>query len=86
MLARIFLAGPCRNFSMPCGRRYLNSASPIRVSSSILKLTTPPILRGTFHSRCRAITSVEAAASLTGTVISHADLPYPTTRTCLPAA
>ena len=44
------------------------------------------MLRGTFHSRCRAITSVLAATSLIGTVTSHADLPYPTTSTCLPRA
>ena len=47
----------------------------MRVSSSILKLSTPPIRRGTFHSRCRAITSVLAATWLTGTVTSQADLP-----------
>ncbi len=58
----------------------------MRVSSSILKLTKPPTRRGTFHSRCRAITSVLAATWLTGTVTSQADLPYPTTRTRLPRA
>ena len=47
----------------------------MRVSSSILKLSTPPTLRGTFHSICRAITFVLAATSLTGTVTSQADLP-----------
>ena len=31
--------------------------------------------RGTFHSRCRAITSVLAATWLSGTVTSQADLP-----------
>ena len=72
---RMPLPGPCRNFSTPRGRRYLNSASPIRVSSSSLKLSTPPMRRGTFHSRCRAITSVLAATSLIGTVTSQADLP-----------
>ena len=45
------------------------------VSSSILKLRTPATLRGTFHSICRAITSVLAAVSLIGTVTSQADLP-----------
>ena len=47
----------------------------MRVSSSILKLRNPPMRRGTFHSRCLAITSVLAATSLTGTVTSQADLP-----------
>ena len=32
------------------------------------------------------MTSVLAATSLTGTVTSQADLPYPTTTTCLPRA
>ncbi len=47
----------------------------MRVSSSILKFRKPPMRRGTFHSRCRAITSVLAATWLTGTVMSQADLP-----------
>ena len=71
---------------MPRSRRYRNSASPILVSSSILKLRTPATLRGTFHSICRATTVVLAAASLIGTVTSQADLPYPTTSTSLPRA
>lgn len=75
MLRRTGFAGPCRNFSMPRLCTYGNNASPIRVSSSILKLRKPPIFRGTFHSSCRATTCVLAATSLTGTVTSQADLP-----------
>ena len=75
MLPRSPLPGPCRNFSTPRSTRYLNRASPIRVSSSILKLSLPLIFLGTFHSSCRAITSVLAATALIGTVTSQADLP-----------
>jgi len=67
--------GPCRNFSKPLGSMYLNSASPMRVSSRNLKFSTFMNFLGIFQISWRASTVVLALSAAIALATSHEDLP-----------